>query len=210
LEASSLIESDPSLVPAPVGVNATRYEHELRAASVVAQLPPGATANSPVIVGADKLSTTIWLFVRFTVFVVEVVPITWFENERPVTDVVAGCTPFPVNATCWGVVDASSLIQSAALRLPNPVGVKATLYVQLLAGASVLVQLPPETAAKSVLPVTVGADRLSTTAWLFVTVTFFASVLFSARLPEFSVAGDTPTGGVWAPTRAIKMIKNAA
>jgi hypothetical protein len=57
--AASLTESVPFRGPTAVGVNCTISVQELRAASVLPQVPPGATAKSPVVDDVMELSATV-------------------------------------------------------------------------------------------------------------------------------------------------------
>ena len=62
-------------------------------------------------------------------------------------------TPLPVRLIVWGLPVALSLTVTAPVRVPVVVGVKFTLVVQLVPGASEVPQVPNPARAKSPLGV---------------------------------------------------------
>jgi hypothetical protein len=60
---------------------------------------------------------------------------------------VAGKTPLPLNVAVWGLLGASSVTVSVAVRVPSAEGVNVTVMRQLFPGPSVLGrrgQFPPQ------------------------------------------------------------------
>lgn len=65
-------------------------------------------------------------------------PIVWEPNERLVgVRVTAGAAPVPLSPIACGLLDASSVTETAAVRLPDAVGLKTTEIVQVALTASV-------------------------------------------------------------------------
>ena len=79
---------------------------------------------------------------RFTDCAALVVPRLWLPNERLLGESVAfGTVPVPVRATACGLFAALSVMVTDPARLPEALGVKVTLIVQLVLPATDCPQL---------------------------------------------------------------------
>lgn len=136
----------PEREPAMTGVNVTS----------IWQLAPGASAGpKQVLVCAKSLESgmpipptvigCVPVFVSVTDCAADVTPRSWFPNASDVGEGVAtaaaGAAPVPDSATVCGVPDASSVIESDAVREPVAVGVNVTVAVQLAPAARLWGQL---------------------------------------------------------------------
>ena len=133
--ALSLTFNCPVLVPNAVGVNVTLIVHLPFAAKLVVQVVAD-TAKSPVVEIAMLVSATVWLLVRTNVFAVLVAPTAHVPKAAPAGVSVAGSTPVPDSDTVCGLLGALSVKVSVPVSLPNTGGVKVTLTLHVLPGAS--------------------------------------------------------------------------
>ena len=97
---------------------------------------------APVIATLVMLNVAVPLFVRVTVEAVLVVPTAWLLKETLVGErVTPGAVPVPERLTVCVLPLALSVMLTEAARLPLAEGVKVTLIVQFLPGATELPQL---------------------------------------------------------------------
>src|SRR5437879_7873769 len=123
----------------------------------VGQVLPAAKAKSaacaPVMVMLVRFSGAPPLLVRVTVCAALVVPTRCLPKALLVAESVAvgGVAPVPAGGNDWGLLAASSVMVTVAVRALAAVGVKVRLRTQLAPAASVapLMQVVPEASAKS-------------------------------------------------------------
>src|SRR3989475_471939 len=128
---------------AAVGVN-VRLRRQLAPATTVApfvQVVPAAMAKSPGFEPARAmlvmLRVAVPLLVRVTVCAGLVVLRRWSPKARLVgAKVTAGAMPIPASDTDCGLLAASSVMVTVAVRAPVAAGVKLMLIVQLAPGAT--------------------------------------------------------------------------
>jgi len=145
-------------------------------------------------------------FVNVTDFAALVVPTT---NVPKLSEVGErnSCVPVPVKATVCGLFAASSLKVNVPLRTPITVGVKVTLTVQLLPGASVVPQVLL-LIAKS--PLIVMLLIFSVVVPVFVSLTTFAELVVpSTLLLKASFVAESATVAVLPPPPQFANLKFA-
>src|SRR5436309_1419154 len=136
----------PAREPAASGVNVT---------SIVQLAATARAGPRQLLVCAKSLESGIWIaltvsgcvpvFVSVTDCAPDVAPRIWLPKASDVGEGVAGggggAAPVPDSATVSGVPDASSVIESDAVRVPTADGVNVTVAVQLAPTAKVPGQL---------------------------------------------------------------------
>src|SRR5438128_2414876 len=141
--ASSVMVTVAVRALAAVGVN-VRLRRQLAPATTVApfvQVVPAAMAKSPGFKPARAmlvmLRVAVPLLVRVTVCTGLVVLRRWSPKARLVgAKVTAGAMPIPASDTDCGLLAASSVMVTVAVRPPVAAGVKLMLIVQLAPGAT--------------------------------------------------------------------------
>lgn len=132
--ASSAIETLALRLPVAAGENVTDTEHAVFTASVLGEVGQVLVcANSPAFVPVSPMllieSGALPVFVNVTVCAAAVVPTRCdpklkLDGESETAG--PGAVPVPVSGTACGLPDASSLIDTLALRPPSAVGVNDT------------------------------------------------------------------------------------
>src|SRR3989449_32155 len=191
--ASSVMVTVAVRALAAVGVN-VRLRRQLAPATTVApfvQVVPAAMAKSPGFKPARAmlvmLRVAVPLLVRVTVCTGLVVLRRWSPKARLVgAKVTAGAMPIPASDTDCGLLAASSVMVTVAVRAPMAAGVKLMLIVQLAPGATEpapVGQVLPAAKAKSAAcaPVMVMLVRFSGVPPLLVSVRFCAALVVPTR-----------------------------
>ena len=144
--ALSVMVTEAERAPVAVGLNVTLIEQSAPAASVevlggqlfVCEKSP---LLAPVIAMLEIVSAAFPLFVTVTFCDALVLPTGWLAKVSGADNVTAGAMPVPVSETLWGLFNASSEIETVALRAPVAVGLNVTLMLQLALTARLLPQL---------------------------------------------------------------------
>jgi hypothetical protein len=128
--------------PLAVGLNVTLMMQLDPAASELPQVwvwakSPGLFPLTAMLVIVKEVVPT---FVSVTFIAALVVPIAWVKKLR-LTGESFAVVPIPLTVTCWGLPTALSVTRSAAVRVPDPAGLKVKLIKQLAPAASELPQL---------------------------------------------------------------------
>ena len=148
-------------LPEAAGVKVTLMVQLAPTARLAPQ--PLVWAKSPLLVPVIAMllivNGALPLFVSVTAWAALVVLTDWFPNPTEVGDrLAAGAVPVPVRLAVRGLPVPLSVTVSVALRVPEAVGLKVTLMVQLAAAARLAPQ--PFVRAKSPLLVPVMATLL--------------------------------------------------
>src|SRR2546427_414264 len=194
--ASSVMVTVAVRAPVAAGVNVTVKAQLADAATGPparghGATPEPATAKSPGFEPARAmlvmLRLAVPLLVRVTVCAVLVALSRWLTTARVVgTRAAAGITPAPASDTYCGLLAASSVMVTVAVRAPVAAGVKLMLIVQLAPGATEpapVGQVLPAAKAKSAAcaPEMVMLVRFSGVPPLLVSVRFCAALVVPTR-----------------------------
>jgi hypothetical protein len=145
--ALSETESVPVREPVVVGLNVTETVQFVRGLKVPVHgdVPPLATAKSPLAANEIDVLAVLLVFLMVTVLAALVVPTVWAANVSlgGVTVTVAGepLVPVPERVTLCGEFAAWSAIEMLPDSGPAMVGVNVTLMVQLAPASNWLPQL---------------------------------------------------------------------
>ncbi len=152
------------------------------------QLAPAATELPQVSVSAKSPLAEILVIVKVaepvlvsvTVCAALVVPTVWLAKASEVAErlaVVAGAVPVPVRVTDCGLSEALSVMLRVPVRVPEAVGVKVTLMLQLAPAATELPQVLVCVKSPLFVPVTAMLVRLSEALPVFESVTDCAALV---------------------------------
>ena len=159
----SVMASVPGCVPFEVGVKATLTAQLLPAANVLPQVLL-VTVYGPVTCTLEMVADTLPVLLTVTVLGALVLPAFTLPKFRLVGDTlsVGGAVPVPVSGIVCGLPGPLSVTESVALLIPEAIGLKVTLMVQLAPTARLVPQ--PLARAKSPLLVPVMATLLIVSA----------------------------------------------
>lgn len=130
----------PVRIPTAVGVNVTLIVQLAPAAKLLPQLFD--ETKSPLAVMLVSTRVVVPVFVAATVCGRLVVPTVWLAKFRLLVDRDSpGVTPVPLSPIVRGLPAPLSVIVTEPERAPAAVGVKVTLIVQLVPGATLEPQL---------------------------------------------------------------------
>ncbi len=141
--ALSEIETLAERPPVADGENVAEIVHVAFGASVAGLtghvfVCAKSPAFVPVIPTLETSRGAVPLFLSVVVCAALLVPTVWEPNDRPVgVSVTAGAVPVPLSAIACGLFDASSVTETAAVKLPDAAGLKVTEIVQVALTASV-------------------------------------------------------------------------
>jgi hypothetical protein len=197
--------SEPVLVPETVGLK-TRLMVQLEpAASVELQVPVPPHAYAPAMVSVPKLWLVLPLLLNVTSFTVLVVPTAWLPKDREDGEKVtaaAAVVPVPVR-----LMTVEPTVSEPVL-VPEAVGLKTRLMVQLELAASVAPQVP--TPPHAYAPAMVSVPKLWLVLPLLLNVTnCTALVVPTAWLPKDREDGEKLTVAKLATASAAIIMSNA-
>jgi hypothetical protein len=216
-EALSVMLRVPVRVPEAVGLKVTLMLQLAPAATELPQL--SVSAKSPLAEILVIVKLTVPVLVSVTVCAALVVPTVWLANvneEAERLTVVVGAVPVPVRLTVCGLPEALSVMLKVPVRVPEAVGVKVMLMVQLAPAATELPQLSVSAKSplgeilvivRAALPV---LDSITVCAALVVPTVWLAKVSEEAERLTAGAGFELPknsviSGAVAAPPNPLKL-----
>jgi hypothetical protein len=173
--------------------------------TLIAQLAPAATLDPQLLVSAKSpalapdTATLVTLNAAFPELLSVIVcpalaaPTVWLANVRLVGErLTADVIPVPATLTLWGLWETLSVTVTCAVRVPDAVGWKVTVIVQLAPAAMVDPQLLLCAKSLGFVPPSVMPEMFTVELPTFATMFVWAALVVpTAWLPKVTVAGLT-------------------